>query len=78
MEQLHNEFAIAEHSVALRSVRAAKFLWSILIVLALLMHIAAFVLVEFVGVLDEKAPKEEPTAKPANAPSLRAVIGPAP
>jgi len=65
MQQLQIGPGASECGSALRSLRLAKSFWSLLIILAILIHLAAFVMVEFVGVLDEAKGGEKKKAKPA-------------
>ena len=60
MSQLPSQTGVAEFGATLKTVRGAKFLWGLLVILAILLHLAAFGLAEFT----EKAPKKAP-AKPS-------------
>lgn len=57
MEQLQPQIGAAPATAALKSLRLAKTFWSLLIILAILIHLAAFVMVEWAGVADTKSPK---------------------
>ena len=56
MEQLQPEANVDEYPAAFKSIRGAKSFWSLLIVLAILTHLTAFVLVDLVGILDDQSP----------------------
>ena len=65
MQQLQIDPGASDSGSALKSIRLAKCFWSLLILLAILVHLAAFVMVEFVGVLDAKEAEKAKTAKKA-------------
>jgi len=69
MEQLQPEANVAEYPAAFRSIRGAKGFWSLLIFLAIMTHLTAFVLVDYVGILDEEP---APEVGSASAPAARA------
>ena len=67
MQQVQLDPGTSGFGSALKSLRLAKSFWSLLIILAVLIHLAAFVMVEFVGVLDKDGGEKAGKAKPATA-----------
>jgi hypothetical protein len=63
MQQLQIQPGGSEFGSVLKSLRLAKSFWSLLILLAILIHLAGFVMVEFVGVLDTKNAEGKTAAK---------------
>ena len=65
MQQIQGGTISSEYADAFRSVRSARTAFSLLILLAILVQLAGFVLVEFVGVLDPLHTEESAATAPA-------------
>ena len=73
MSQLPSQTGVAEFGATLETVRGAKLVWSILVIVAILVHLAGFGLAEFT----EETPKPAKKATPPPAPTQPATSTPA-
>ena len=65
MQQLRQETTIPEYADAFRSIRAAKFWLSLLLVVTLLIYLGTFIVAEF-NLLPDGTPEGKPAAKSTN------------